>query len=165
MRIVLEQKNSTAVQNLLYRGFSLKYRVFFVCGVKMEINFSEKCFVCGKNNVDGLHLDIHRDDEKLAAKAEIAVPSKFCGWEGIIHGGIISTLLDEIMAYAAFTHDQKGVTGEINVRFRKPMPAEKTVTVEGFVESQKGRILYTAGKITLGGELIAEATAKMVRLD
>ena len=138
---------------------------FFVSEVKMEVSFSDKCFVCGKNNADGLHLDIHRDDEKLTAKAEIAVPSKFCGWEGIIHGGIFSTLLDEIMAYAAFTHDQKGVTGEINVRFRKPMPSEKTVTVEGFVESQKGRILYTVGKITLGGEVIAEATAKMVRLD
>ena len=131
----------------------------------MEINFSEKCFVCGKNNADGLHLDIHRDNEKKAAWAEIAVPDKFCGWEGIIHGGIISTLLDEIMAYSAFTHDEKGVTGEISVRFRKPMPSNKTVKVEGAVESEKGRILYTAGKITLDGILIAEANAKMVRLD
>lgn len=131
----------------------------------MEINFSEKCFVCGKRNADGLHLDIIRDDEKRCARAEISVPDKFCGWEGIIHGGIISTLLDEIMAYAAFTHDQKGVTGEINVRFRKPMPSNKTVKVEGFVESEKGRILYTTGRITLGEILIAEATAKMVKLD
>ncbi|MBR4531320.1 PaaI family thioesterase [bacterium] len=131
----------------------------------MEVNFSEKCFVCGKNNPDGLHLDIHRDDEKLCAEAEISVPDKFCGWEGIIHGGIISTLLDEIMAYAAFTHDQKGVTGEISVRFRKPMPSNRKVKVEGCVESQKGRVLCTAGKITLDGVLIAEATAKMVRLD
>ena len=95
----------------------------------------------------------------------IAVPDKFCGWEGIIHGGIISTLLDEIMAYAAFTHNEKGVTGEISVRFRKPMPSNKKVKVEGFVESQKGRVLCTVGKITLDGVLIAEATAKMVRLN
>jgi acyl-coenzyme A thioesterase PaaI-like protein len=68
------------------------------------------------------------------------------------------------MAYSAFTHNEKGVTGEISVRFRKPMPSNKTVKVEGCVESEKGRILCTAGKITLEGELIAEATAKMVRL-
>ena len=138
---------------------------FFVAEEKMEVNFSEKCFVCGKNNVDGLHLDIHRDDEKKAAWADIAVPEKFCGWEGIIHGGIISTLLDEIMAYSAFTHNEKGVTGEISVRFRKPMPSNKKVRVEGVVESERGRVLCTTGKITLEGELIAEATAKMVRLN
>jgi uncharacterized protein (TIGR00369 family) len=133
--------------------------------MEMEVSFSEKCFVCGKNNPDGLHLAIHRDNEEKAAWAEIAVPEKFCGWEGIIHGGIISTLLDEIMAYSAFTHDEKGVTGEISVRFRKPMPSNKTVRVEGCVESERGRILCTTGKITLGDVLIAEATAKMVRLD
>ena len=131
----------------------------------MEVKADDKCFVCGKNNADGLHLEIERDNEKLTTKAEIAVPEKFCGWEGIIHGGIISTLLDEIMAYAAFTHDEKGVTGEISVRFRKPMPSNRKVLVEGSVESQKGRIVYTAGKITLDGTLIAEANAKMVRLD
>lgn len=140
-------------------------RRFFVGDMKMEVKADDKCFVCGKNNADGLHLEIERDNEKLTTKAEIAVPEKFCGWEGIIHGGIISTLLDEIMAYAAFTHDEKGVTGEISVRFRKPMPSNRKVLVEGAVESQKGRIVYTVGKITIDGTLIAEANAKMVRLD
>ncbi len=152
-------------KKLPYSLFFLKYGVFFVGELEMEVNFSDRCFVCGKNNVDGLHLDIHRDDEKKAAWAEIAVPDKFCGWEGIIHGGIISTLLDEIMAYSAFTHNEKGVTGEISVRFRKPMPSNRKVKVEGCVGSEKGRVLCTTGKITLDGVLIAEATAKMVRLD
>jgi len=130
----------------------------------MEVKADNKCFVCGKDNEYGLHLEIHRDAALRSAEAEIAVPEKFCGWEGIIHGGIISTLLDEIMAYAAFTHDQKGVTGEISVRFRRPVPSDRTVKVRGAVESEKGRILYTAGEITLDGEVLAEATAKMVRI-
>ena len=130
----------------------------------MEVQDNNNCFVCGKDNEFGLHLDIKRDDTQLTAKAEIAVPERFCGWKGIVHGGIISALLDEIMAYAAFTHKRKGVTGEINVRFRKPMPSNETVLVEGMVESQKGRIINTVGKISLNGDILAEATAKMVEL-
>lgn len=130
----------------------------------MEVRNDNKCFVCGSENPYGLHLDIHRDEETRSAWAEIEVPEKFCGWEGIIHGGIISALLDEIMAYATFTHNQGGVTGEITVRFRKPLPANRKVRLEGHVESEKGRVLFTAGVMLLDGEVIAEGNSKMVRL-
>ena len=52
----------------------------------------------------------------------------------------------------------------LSVRFRRPVPSDRTVKVRGAVESEKGRILYTAGEITLDGEVLAEATAKMVRI-
>ncbi len=128
----------------------------------MKLIDDSRCFVCGKNNRIGLKLNIKRDNESHKAWAVTKINSRFCGWAGVVHGGIISTVLDEIMAYAAFTVYDSGVTGEICVRFRKPIPTEREILIEGFIESSKGRVLYTKGTITMDGELMAESTGKMV---
>ncbi|HOB71552.1 MAG TPA: PaaI family thioesterase [bacterium] len=128
----------------------------------MELNDDRSCFVCGCENSTGLKLKIESDKSLKKAWAVTKIDRKFCGWEGIVHGGITSTVLDEIMAYAAFTVYKSGVTGEITVRFRKPIPVESEVLIEGFVESVKGRICYAKGQITLNGEIMAESTGKMV---
>ncbi|HNW83162.1 MAG TPA: PaaI family thioesterase [bacterium] len=128
----------------------------------MELVDDLRCFVCGKNNDSGLKLEIKSDKNLKKAWAVTKIDDKFCGWSGVVHGGIISTVLDEIMAYAAFTVYESGVTGEISVRFRKPVPTGREILIEGFVESQKGRVVYATGKITLDGETMAESTGKMV---
>jgi acyl-coenzyme A thioesterase PaaI-like protein len=128
----------------------------------MNLVDEKKCFVCGCENSIGLKLDIKSDKSLKKAWAVTKIDRKFCGWEGIVHGGIISTVLDEIMAYAAFTVYKSGVTGEITVRFRKPIPVESEILIEGFVESVKGRVCYAKGTITMNGEVMAESTGKMV---
>lgn len=128
----------------------------------MELIDDSNCFVCGRNNPDGLRLEIKNDKITQRSWAVTKIDEKFCGWSGVVHGGIISTMLDEIMAYAAFTIYDSGVTGEISVRFRKPIPTGREILIEGFVESQKGRIVYATGKITMDGEIMAESTGKMV---
>jgi acyl-coenzyme A thioesterase PaaI-like protein len=131
----------------------------------MELNDDRSCFVCGHDNGIGLKLKIESDKTLKKAWAVTKIDKKFCGWEGIVHGGIISTVLDEIMAYAAFTVYESGVTGEITVRFRKPIPVESEIHIEGFVESVKGRVCYAKGKITMNGEVMAESTGKMVMVN
>jgi len=128
----------------------------------MKLVDEKKCFVCGKENGIGLKLDIKSDKNLKKAWAVTKIAHRFCGWEGIVHGGITSTVLDEIMAYAAFTVYESGVTGEITVRFRKPIPVESEILIEGFVESVKGRVCYAKGLITMNGEVMAESTGKMV---
>jgi acyl-coenzyme A thioesterase PaaI-like protein len=128
----------------------------------MKLVDDSLCFVCGKNNPNGLKLDIKSDKFAHRSWAVTKIDEKFCGWSGVVHGGIISTLLDEIMAYAAFTIYDSGVTGEISVRFRKPIPTDREILIEGSIESQKGRVVYATGKITLDGEIMAESTGKMV---
>ena len=128
----------------------------------MKLVDDSRCFVCGKNNRIGLKLDIKSDKNSQRSWAVTKIDDRFCGWSGVVHGGIISTVLDEIMAYAAFTIYDSGVTGEISVRFRKPIPTGREILIEGTVESQKGRIVYAKGTITLDGEIMAESTGKMV---
>ena len=130
----------------------------------MEVKDNNMCFVCGKNNPDGLHLVINRDEKTLSAWAETAVPDKFCGWTGIAHGGILTTLLDEVMAFATFTHDQRGVTGEISARFEKPVMCGKTIRIEGHVVSTSGRVSQTEGVILVDGAVHVRGSAKMVAL-
>jgi uncharacterized protein (TIGR00369 family) len=130
----------------------------------MDIFDDSRCFVCGKNNDCGIKLNIVSDNDNKTATATTVIDEKFCGWAGIVHGGIISTLLDEIMAYAAFTAGGTGVTGEMTVRFKKPVPAGREITIAGKIDSQKGRIVYASGKIILDGEVMAESQGKMVML-
>ncbi len=130
----------------------------------MDVFDDSKCFVCGKENEHGIKLNIFSDNENKCAVAKTVIDEKFSGWSGIVHGGIISTLLDEIMAYAAFTAGGTGVTGEMTVRFKKPVPTGKEISVEGKIESQKGRIVYTSAQIIFDGEVMAESQGKMVML-
>ena len=130
----------------------------------MDLFDDSSCFVCGNKNEIGLKLNIISDKEKKRAVAKTVIDEKFCGWSGIVHGGIISTLLDEIMAYAAFTAGGTGVTGEMTVRFKKPVPTGKEITIEGEIESQKGRIVYAVGRIIFEGKVMAESQGKMVML-
>lgn len=141
-------------------------------GAQMTKNNSQKidlvddstCFVCGKENKNGLQLDIHMDEKSGTAWAETVIDEKFCGWTGVVHGGIVSSLLDELMAYAAFTVYKSGVTGELTVRFRKPVPTGKKIRIEGKIDSNKGRIIFTSAKILFENTVMAESIGKMVMI-
>ena len=105
------------------------------------------CFCCGDKNDRGLKLKFTYPGE---GKAEtlLTVPEYFTGWENLTHGGLISMLLDETMAHACIGSGLNGVTAELTVRFRKPLPVETEIIVTGEMSSKKGRIVLTTGKIT-----------------
>jgi len=66
--------------------------------VEDEIETNQNCFVCGENNPNGLRLNFKIDKVKQTLKTTFIASPTFQGWDGIVHGGIISTLLDEAMA-------------------------------------------------------------------
>jgi uncharacterized protein (TIGR00369 family) len=103
------------------------------------------CFACGELNEIGLHLQL-----KLAAgrcRTELEVPRRFEGWEGIIHGGILCTILDEVMAWALVAQDSWGVTARISVEFKKPVTVGQRIRAEGWITESRRRIQATAGRI------------------
>ncbi|MCD6099735.1 MAG: PaaI family thioesterase, partial [Candidatus Marinimicrobia bacterium] len=83
----------------------------------MEIRDNNKCFVCGSDNERGLKLSFKVGDGK--ANTEFISPPHLQGYDGILHGGIISTILDEVMVKAT---GEKVVTVELTVKFLKPIP-------------------------------------------
>ncbi|MCP6651998.1 hotdog fold thioesterase, partial [Klebsiella pneumoniae] len=71
------------------------------------------------------------------------------GYDGIMHGGLISTLLDEIMARYLYAQCLTAVTAKLEVRFRQPTPIREKLTISGWITSKRGKMVELAAKITL----------------
>lgn len=121
------------------------------------------CFVCGDENPDGLRIRFFQENNE--AVAECVADEKFQGYKGIFHGGLISTLLDEIMAKAVLAEKRFAMTVAINVRFKKAILVGDNLRLTGRVVGRRGRIFDTAGEIRSGnGVLHATATGTFLEI-
>lgn len=127
----------------------------------MSVENYHHCFACGKENPLGLKLSFEFDDSGRAS-ASFAISSSFEGYPGVIHGGIISTILDEAMAKAVIHSGKVAYTMKLNLSFRKPLPSESQVIVMGWIVEDKGRIQKTAAKLYDENNLYAEAEAVFI---
>jgi uncharacterized protein (TIGR00369 family) len=120
------------------------------------------CFVCGKDNPQGLHLSF-RHPEPGRAESDCLIPEHFSGWEHLTHGGILAMLLDEVMAYACLSREGNSVTAEITVRFLKPVEVGQRVRLTGRVVETRRRVVNTEGEI-LGpdGQVVARGQARFL---
>lgn len=119
------------------------------------------CFACGSLNTHGLHLVLHAGDDRCWIETTLA--ERFQGWEGIAHGGIICTLLDEVMAWALVEHDLWGVTARMHVDFKKPVPIGATIRGEGRVTAVRRRLVEAeAALFDAAGVVLAQATGTFV---
>jgi len=106
------------------------------------------CFGCGANNPAGLRLEFFETDDGI--EVEYAAPSHLEGAPGIIHGGIQGTLLDE--AFCMTVHAKRGtgvVTGELTVRYLRPVPTETPLLVRGRIVEERGKSFVIEGGIYL----------------
>jgi len=122
------------------------------------------CFVCGENNPNGLHLKFSIHKGKISSEF---VPQKIHqGYKDIVHGGIISTIIDEAMVKAALMQGLSAITAEITVRFKNPLMVGERAVVEAAITKMNKRIIETSAKIKKSDEtLIAEGHAKLLRQD
>ena len=120
------------------------------------------CFACGTLNASGLHLDLHVDGERCWTDLEI--PDRFQGWDEIAHGGIVATILDEVMAWSLVDADNWGLTARMSVDYKRPVPLGRPIHAEGWITESRRRIVTTAGRMVDGtnGELLATAEATYV---
>jgi uncharacterized protein (TIGR00369 family) len=118
------------------------------------------CFACGELSEVGLHLKLNLEPGRCWT--ELEMPRRFEGWEGIIHGGILCTILDEVMAWALVQSDSWGVTARLSVDFRRPVTVGQKIRADGWITESRRRVHATAARIVdadTGTELaVAEAT-------
>jgi acyl-coenzyme A thioesterase PaaI-like protein len=114
------------------------------------------CFACGNTNAIGMSLQVELGDRR-ATTTWVPGPD-FVGWSDRVHGGLIATVLDEVMAWASASDDAWAVTSSFSVRFHSPAGPEETLRADGWVESQRRRIYETRGEVRVGDRLVAEAT-------
>ena len=121
-----------------------------------------RCFACGELNQHGLHLAIHTDPS--GAWTETTLEQQFQGWESVAHGGIVCTLLDEVMAWAVIGRGTWGVTARLNVTFRRPIPVGAAIRAEGWVVDESRRVHKAEGRVLDAGtgEVLATADSTFV---
>lgn len=140
-------------------------RVVDVPGVARFEVAPHKCFACGTLNTAGMGLVLHVEADR--AWTELELEPRFQGWDGIAHGGILCTILDEVMAWSLAGADNWGMTARMQVDFRKPVPLEMPLRAEGWITRSRRRIIDTQGRIidrTTDQEL-ATATGVYVAAD
>ncbi len=123
------------------------------------------CFACGTLNQHGLGLVLHVEPER--AWTEFVLDRRFEGWEGIAHGGILCTVLDEVMAWSLASADNWGVTARMSVSFRKPASLDTPLRAEGWVTRTRRRLVETAARVIdlATGEELATAGGTYLAAD
>jgi uncharacterized protein (TIGR00369 family) len=130
--------------------------------------YDQVCFACGNRNPHGLHLRFEPDRgvEGGGVLARYAPKAEDQGFPGVLHGGILVTLLDEAMAWAMWASDGAlGVTAKMETRYRRPATLEDTLTVHGRVVRARGRRIEVESRVEdATGDTVAEASALFLRL-
>jgi uncharacterized protein (TIGR00369 family) len=121
------------------------------------------CYVCGTDNPAGLRLPFRKVDTG-GSRADYVARSEHAGWPGLIHGGLLFTLMDEAVAWACSYSGTRCVTAKAEARFRRPARVGMPLVITGRVTATSARALKARAEIRHGGDdgaLIAELDAMM----
>ncbi len=119
---------------------------------------ANRCFICGPGNPQGLHVQFRIEGERCVA--ECTPGPQHIGYENVTHGGIIFSLLDDVMANWLWLQGHKCFTAKAEIRYRASLPAQTPIRLEGRLQKRKGRLALMAGAMYRQdtGELVAEAS-------
>jgi acyl-coenzyme A thioesterase PaaI-like protein len=131
----------------------------------MEFQNNHRCFVCGKYNPDGLHLDFEPEGVS-GVRTTCVIPERFQGFAGIAHGGILATILDECMVNTVWLRGITAVTARLEIRLRRPVGLGERVTFRAEVlrESSMGFEVTSRAEVD-DGTVVADGKALLVKVD
>jgi acyl-coenzyme A thioesterase PaaI-like protein len=123
---------------------------------------ANRCFVCGPGNPIGLKLRFRMDGELCLS--EFTPQSAHMGYDGVTHGGIVFSLLDDVMANWLWLRGERCFTARAEIRYRAPLPIGTAVRVEGRMLKRKGRLVQLEGRVVRidCDEAVAEATGSFM---
>jgi uncharacterized protein (TIGR00369 family) len=131
--------------------------------LKLEPKATNHCFGCGAANPAGMKLAFDLDLDARRSRGSFTLGANYAGGGGFAHGGIIAVVLDEAMGKLSRLADESAVTAEMNIDYRKPVPVDKTIVVEGWQEEEKGRNRFRVAEIRdLQGNLLARGKGRFV---
>ena len=128
----------------------------------MEISFDGHCFGCGPLNSEGLRLVFVPGP--TGSVGEFEVPERVQSWAGMAHGGIVALMLDEAVGWAAWHAGHPGVTGRLQVSYRRPLKLKEPIRVVGNVERIRRTLVYATAYIENRDDRsrVADATATLM---
>jgi uncharacterized protein (TIGR00369 family) len=146
------------------RDFSFASQGFMPAIARMqELPHTHSCFVCGESNPIGLNLRFETDGQSV--RTRFTPRSEHIGFKQVVHGGLIATVLDEIMVWACLAQTKRfAYCAELNVRFHNPLrPGEETIVTAELVANRRDRIFEVKSEVKdSSGKILATATGKYI---
>ena len=129
--------------------------------MKEVAKFSE-CFVCGEENSCGLKARFYVQDDGSVI-TEYKVEERFVGYAEVLHGGILASLLDEVMIKSVLKDGTLAVTASMEVKFKRPVYVDQVIELTGKVMENKGRVYKTKGEARVDGEIVGTASGTYIQ--
>ncbi len=127
---------------------------------------SKHCFVCGRENPYGLKLKFY-ETAPGEVEVEYTVPEQYQGYPGVVHGGVVAAMLDEVTGRVHMGYDPPRFmfTARLDVRYRKNVPVGQPLRIIGHAGKSRERTAFATGQIFgPDGDLLAEAEAVLVNV-
>lgn len=127
---------------------------------------SKHCFVCGRENPYGLQLKFYETNPGEVV-VDVTVPEQFQGYPGVVHGGIVAAMLDEVTGrvHMGGSPPRFMFTARLDVHYHKNVPIGEPLRIVGHAGKSKERTALASGQIFgSNGELLAEAEALLVNV-
>lgn len=129
----------------------------------MELKGDSMCFVCGEENPSGLKLKFSWEGDRY--RTEFIPGAEHQSYTGLMHGGLTSTILDEVMGKLIFNRGINAVTARLEVRFHRPVALGEKVVFFGEMVADKGKLIETRAQAeTADGTRLASAKAVFMRV-
>jgi uncharacterized protein (TIGR00369 family) len=113
-------------------------------------SLDKHCFGCGTENHNGLRMTFARSGDRL--RTQLTIPPQFRGWSSLVHGGVIATILDEVMSWTAIVVSRRFIlTKNITVNYHRPVYVGAKVTAIGSISER-----YQERRATVAAELFDE---------
>lgn len=134
----------------------------------LELPHSKDCLVCGRENPHGVHLSLFVDDSSGEVRTKFVPQPHHTGFENVVHGGILATVVDEAMVWAATWRGRRFcLCAELTTRFRHPSRVGRSMDVIAWVEFSRPRLIETTAKFVdpETNVLLATASGKYIPVD
>ena len=123
----------------------------------------QRCFACGARNPDGLRMVFRRAGDRIVA--DFTPEPRHQGFPGLLHGGIVATLLDETLSRTGALRREWLMTGKLEIRYRRPAPIGVPMRVWGAIVGQRADAVQAAGALELeDGTVVADARGTFLPL-
>jgi len=131
----------------------------------IDLPHTRGCIVCGRDNPMSLGLQLRVNSENGVVSVEFTPREQHIGLQGVVHGGVIATVVDEAMVWAATWAGRRFcVCGEMSIRFRHSAAVGQPLLITARVASKRAKLIQTSAEVRQGDAIIGSATGKYVPL-
>jgi uncharacterized protein (TIGR00369 family) len=129
--------------------------------LETDATFHSSCFACGESNKLGLRLKFTHGP--AGSSCTVSLPGRFQSYEGVVHGGIVATLVDAAMVHALRTSSgNEPLTCRLEIKYFSPLPAGQQLTVRGRRTITRGKVVLASADILCAGVCCARARGAFV---